>query len=395
MERDARSQALDALLKKADRQGFVTFDDIMNSGDEYALSIADFDWVSNTITTRGILVYDTAPTTSVEEIDDDEVDDYSQIDYEKVYREIIRIEPSLEPFVEEVRAIRPPQFRETSQLKYLVQEGNAHARQRMVEMHLRIALRIGLQRAQTYNTDIVDSVLNACLGVVSAVDRYDPDTSGPFASYASIWALQFVSRLQPTQNPHIYFPVHRQESYYAIYPVLKSHGCLECSDLAYCPHASEMICDKIGCRPEEIDDLIMALQPPASYEEYLEEVLRDDPAGEFFCDNHPWAEYVPELDMFDSVANSEVKRMIKEALEKLTPKEEEIVVARFGLDGGRPKTLEEIGQIRGITRERVRQIEKKALRKLIHPARSRALRDLVEPGKREKAKKVKTPRKSS
>ena len=156
-----------------------------------------------------------------------------------------------------------------------------------------------------------------------------------------------------------------------------------------------MICDKIGCRADEIDDLIMALQPPVSYEEYLEEVLRDDPAGEFFCDNHPWAEYVPELDMFDSVANSEVKRMIKEALEKLTPKEEEIVVARFGLDGGRPKTLEEIGQIRGITRERVRQIEKKALKKLIHPARSRALRDLVEPGKREKAKKVKTPRKSS
>ena len=177
---------MDALLKKADRQGFVTFDDIMNSGDEYALSIADFDWVSNTITTRGILVYDTAPTTSVEEIDDDEVDDYSQIDYEKVYRVIIRIEPSLEPFVEEVRAIRPPQFRETSQLKYLVQEGNAHARQRMVEMHLRIALRIGLQRAQTYNTDIVDSVLNACLGVVSAVDRYDPDTSGPFAGQGAV-----------------------------------------------------------------------------------------------------------------------------------------------------------------------------------------------------------------
>lgn len=81
-----------------------------------------------------------------------------------------------------------------------------------------------------------------------------------------------------------------------------------------------MICEKIGCRPEEIDDLIMALQPPVSYEEYLEEVLRDDPAGEFFCDNYPWAEYVSELDMFDGVANSEVKRMIKEALEKLTPK---------------------------------------------------------------------------
>ena len=253
----------------------------------------------------------------------------------------------------------------------------------------------GEKLQKTYNTDIVDSVLNACLGVVSAVDRYDPDTSGPFASYASIWALQFVSRLQPTQNPHIYYPTHRQESYYAVYPLLKSHGCLECSDLASCPHASEMICEKIGCRPEEIDDLIMALQPPVSYEEYLEEVLRDDPAGEFFCDNYPWAEYVPELDMFDSVANSEVKRMIKEALEKLTPREEEIVVARFGLDGSRPKTLEEIGQIRGVTRERVRQIEKKALRKLIHPARSRALRDLVEPRKRGKVKKVKTPRRSS
>mgnify|MGYP007005375165 CR=1 FL=1 len=68
-----------------------------------------------------------------------------------------------------------------------------------------------------------------------------------------------------------------------------------------------MICEKIGCRPEEIDDLIMALQPPVSYEEYLEEVLRDDPAGEFFCDNYPWAEYVPELDMFDSVEAGENK----------------------------------------------------------------------------------------
>lgn len=171
------------------------------------------------------------------------------------------------------------------------------------------------------------------------------------------------------------------------YPLLKNYGCLECSDLPFCPHATEMICNKLGYQPEEINDLVMALQQPVSFEEYILEVQKDDPAGEFFCDKYPWAEHDPESDMFESVVRSEAKRMLGKALDKLTPKEKEILVARYGLDGGKPKTLEDIGQIRGITRERVRQIEKKTLKKLIHPSRSKDLRALLELGELGQTKK--------
>ena len=156
MGRDLRQEALTYLLEKADKQGYVTFDDIMDCADANSLPIQDFDWLSSAITTRGILVYDEAPAANnriVQDSEEDDYNDYAQSDYESVYDRIIELDESLRDFVTEVRNIKPPQWREFSQLKYQVTEGNIHARERMIEMHLRIALRIALQRAEAYDMD--------------------------------------------------------------------------------------------------------------------------------------------------------------------------------------------------------------------------------------------------
>lgn len=118
MERDKRLEALKRLLDIAASKGYVTFDIIMGCADDYNLSLPDFDWLSNEATLRNVIIYDKEPSKG--EIDEDEeIGDYAQVDYEAIYTEIVALCPSMKEFINKVRAIRPPQFRETARLKYL------------------------------------------------------------------------------------------------------------------------------------------------------------------------------------------------------------------------------------------------------------------------------------
>ena len=148
----------------------------MDCANEKSLSIQDFDWLSGTIATHGIIIYDEAPISfTTVNSEDDEYDDYAQCDYEAVYNRIIELDDSLELFITKIRNIMPPQWRELTQLKYQAFEGNQHARERMIEMHLRVAMKIALQRVENYDMDIQDAISEACIGLVNAVDKYNPD----------------------------------------------------------------------------------------------------------------------------------------------------------------------------------------------------------------------------
>ena len=379
MERDNRLEALKKLLEIAASKGYVTFDIIMGCADDYALSLPDFDWLSNEAASRNIIIYDEEP--SKKEIDEDEeVGDYAQVDYEAIYVEIVRLCPSLEDFVDSVRNLRPPQFRETARLKYLVKEGNAHARERMIEMHLRLALRIGFQRAKAYDADIEETIGDACVGLINAVDRYDPDTSGPFSSYASLWILQNVTREQPTQNPLMYFPVHKREDYYTVYPLLKSAGLLEYGDIERKPEAIELICKRLECNPSQLADIWKAVIPFYS----LEEILSNPEEDEYRI--HSAFNYDPLPADEEAIENLDYKILserIASVLSTLTPRQEMIIKLRYGLIDGKSRTLEEVGQLYKLTRERIRQIELKSLRKLRHPSRSKLLKGLVDVGTRQ------------
>ena len=379
MEKEPRQVAYEELTQLAKRRGYVTYDDIMDCSDNFSLSLQDFDWLTNSLTTIGTIIYSESPAL-VDQFDD-EVDDYAQIDYEAVYSRIKELSPALVPFVDAVREIRPPQWNETKKLKYQVMEGNQHARDRMIEMNLRLALRIALKRAEVYDIDIEDAVSYAYLGLITAVDKYDSDSSGPFASYASMWVLQNISREQPNRRPLIYYPVHIKEGYFSVYPFLKQYGCIGCSEMQSCSEIRE----KIMAQLEYNERGAMSIIEQATAIEYIE----DSPY--LSEENNRELEYSDRLGLtlmklspdtvvstdtaLEDVYRGAVRAAIENVLEKLTLRERQVVYERYGLSDGVVKTLEEIGSAMDVTRERTRQIEAKAFRKLRHPSNAKHLQD--------------------
>ena len=350
MERDNRLVALNQLLEIAASNGYVTFDDIMRCADDNSLSIGEFDWLSETAGTRNVIIYDEAPKTVNNEEDD--YDDYAQIDYERTFVEAVEMCPELEPVIDSIRNIMPPQRGEVGRLKYQVQEGNVHARERMTEMYLRLAVRIAVSRARTFDLDLAETVGDAFVGLLMAVDKYDPDGSGPFISFASLWIYQNISREQSTRNPNLYFPVHQKERFYTMYPLLKARGCTECEKFIDCSKAVNMICQKVQCGKEQARDVITASLSCLSWSDLLEG------ANDYPCLLDSGEEMTEKID-----AKFRAEYVWK-MLDCLTERQKSVLIDCFGLKDGKKKTLAQIGQELNLTRERIRQIELKALRKL-------------------------------
>lgn len=375
MGTDNRYMAFQRLIKIADEKGYILFDDIMEASEKCNLPLQDVDWLSNSITTRGILVYDTAPaTTQINE--DDDFNDFAQSNYDAVFDKVIEIAPVLEHFITDIRNIKPPQTREMEQLKYQVQEGNLYARDRVIKMHLRQAVRIALQRVKQYNCDMADTLQDACVGLINAVDKYDPDYSGAIASYSALWILQNISRAQGTQRPTVYYPVHKKEEYYVVFPVLKQRGCVTCEKVWNCQNVQKLIKEKLNCTEDHVNDILDQSIPLISLEETHEIFLKNidiyERSGFFSGDTYF------EAFCYNSTSKVEqwlLQEDVKKIISKLKPREQQIIKARYGIENGEEKTLEEVGQIFGVTRERIRQIEAKAIKKL---KRLKRLKEVIQ-----------------
>lgn len=381
--------ALANLIQLSSEKGFLVFDDIYDVADKWALSIRDVDYLSNSIATREILVYDEVPVTNAAGSSEDDYDDYAQRDYEAVFNRVIELDPDLENFINIVRVIVPPQAREMDQLKYQVQEGNIYARERVIQMHLRFAVRIALQRAETYDCEIADTLQEACIGLITAVDRYNPDSSGPFGSYASLWILQNIGRAQANQRPTVYYPVHKKEGYFTMYPILKENGYLD-SDIWTNPEVRMLIQDRLGCGIDQAEDVIKQSMPIESlddiYEMFLKNIEVDEIQGDVFeniIENEIPQDVFQNInsdafywndDVCEEIEQRALKKILENLMGELSGREQEVLKARYGFEDGVEKTLEEVGQTFGVTRERIRQIEAKALRKLSHPTRTRELK---------------------
>ena len=372
--------ALVNLIKLSSEKGFLVFDDIYDAADNWALSIKDIDYLSSSIISRGILVYDEAPVTNAADSSDKDYDDYAQRDYDVVFDKVIELDPGLEAFITTVRNIIPPQAREMDRLKYQVQEGNLYARERVIQMHLRFAVRIALQRAEVFGCEIADILQEACIGLITAVDRYDPDSSGSFGSYASLWILQNICRTQETQRPTIYYPVHKKEANFTMYPILKEQGYLDTEEIWTDQEVRKLIQNKLGCNTDQAEDIIKQSMSIESlddvYKMFLQNMEENEKQEGVFCDRSAdvfcWYD-----DYYEKIEQESLRKNLEELIKELRSREQEIIRARYGFNDSAEKTLEEVGHMIGVSRERIRQIESKAMKKLRHSTNMKKIRDFL------------------
>lgn len=362
------------LLTLAQAKGYLTFDDILDAADASLLSLSDIDRLSDNLQSLGVLLYETEP--EQQEEDADAYADYSRTDYGAIFSEITDLSDAISPMIELVKEILPPQFGEVQNLVEQLQYGNNYARERLVLSHLRIALKIALSVSKQYSYNIEDAVSASFIGLMEAVEHFDPNGFSAFQSYASMWIQQNIHRYCTPVWMEYYCPVHVKEK---IFPVLLQYN-----------HNSGTIVVDDSFDPEVINEIAAAADMPNSQVERILRFAYTQLFGHIELDAAPVAEEdldTERLSLFkidnvealnDNLDEIIERKALREALDKLletfTPREQEIIRLRFGFNGV-PKTLEEVGQIFDVTRERVRQIENKCIRQLRHPAKSKRIRD--------------------
>lgn len=362
------------LLSLANSKGYLTFDDILEVADASLLSLSDIDRLSDNLQSLGVLLYETAP--EQQDDDTDAYSDYSRTDYGAIFNEITSLSDATSPLVELVKDVQPPQFGEVQSLVEQLQYGNNYARERLIISHLRIALKIALSVSKQYSYNIEDAVSASFIGLMEAVEHFDPNGFSAFQSYASMWIQQNIHRYCTPVWMEYYCPVHVKEK---IFPVLLQYN-----------HNSGTIVVDDSFDPAIISEIATAVEMSDSQVERILRFAYTQLFGHMELDAAPIAEEefdTERLSLFnidniearnDNLTEIIERKALREALDKLletfTSREQEIIRLRFGFDGV-PKTLEEVGQIFDVTRERVRQIENKCIRQLRHPAKSKRIRD--------------------
>lgn len=360
MATDDRPNAHVYLLDLATKRGYVTFDDILDVAEKFNLSDPDVDWLSSSIIMKGVIVYE-SPQEGIEQVNFDdetnEFDDYAQSDYDAIFRKVVELEPVLEPFIRAIKNIRPPQYKEISKLIHLAKEGNAHARERIILMQLRVAIRIALQRSIQFDTDLIECIGNACEGLVIALDKYDPNSSGAFISYASMWIYNNLSREQSNKRPSIYYPVHQKEQYNSMYPILKNTGCTLCDKVLSCKKVRNIILQKQECNEKQANDVVLQMIPLESLDSMYDALDKENQVAydEVFVKH-----IIADDRIFERIYKSEFCRDVDSVVDSLKDRERLVIRSRYGFDGD-DKTLEDIGNSLQVTRERIRQIESKAI----------------------------------
>jgi len=297
---------------------------------------------------------------------DDEVDSLeSPEDIERALaQEGLAVDDPVRMYLKEIGRIPLLDNEREMHLARKMYEGDEEAKNQLVEANLRLVVSIA-KRYIGKGMFFLDLIQEGNLGLMKAVEKFDYTKGYKFSTYATWWIRQAISRAIADQSRTIRIPVHMVET---IHKVSKSQRQLLQS---YGRDATtEEIAADIGISVEKVEEILKISQDPVSLE---------TPIGE--ADDSHLGDFIPDDDNpspSDAASYQLLREQIGEVLHTLTPREEMVLKLRFGLDDGRTRTLEEVGQEFNITRERIRQIEAKALHKLRHPSRSKRLKDYLE-----------------
>ena len=298
---------------------------------------------------------------------EEELEDGEEINVEEIDLSVpegVGVEDPVRMYLKEIGKIPLLSTEEEIELAKRMEMGDNEARKQIAEANLRLVVSIA-KRYVGRGMQFLDLIQEGNLGLIKAVEKFDYRKGYKFSTYATWWSRQAITRSIADQARTIRIPVHMVET---INRLIRTQRQL-IQELGREPSVEE-IAKKMDLPPERVNEIQKIAQEPVSLETPIGEE-EDSHLGDFIQDDQV---AVPA----DQATFTLLREQLMEALETLTEREQKVLRLRFGLDDGRPRTLEEVGKVFHVTRERIRQIEAKALRKLRHPSRSKKLKDYLD-----------------
>lgn len=332
--------------------GRVTTDELMDKLEKYKISPEDMDVIFDALKASNIEVTDV--------YSDSEKNKDLLLQLEKE----ISMDDPVKVYLKDIGKIALLSTEEEAELAEKMMQGDEFAKRRLSEANLRLVVSIA-KRYVGRGMHLLDLIQEGNLGLMKAVEKFDYTKGFKFSTYATWWIRQAITRAIADQARTIRIPVHMVETINKVVKV--SRQLLQ--DLGREPTPQE-IADNMGIPVERVVEIQKIAQDPVSLETPIGEE-EDSNLGTFIEDENAQS---PS----DVVAFSMLKQQLISILDTLTPREEKVLRLRYGIDDGKPRTLEEVGKEFNVTRERIRQIEAKALRKLRHPSRSKKLKEYLE-----------------
>ena len=356
-------QELLALAKK--KKNSLEYQEISEFFKDMELDADEFEKILDFLETNNI---DVLRIMDDDDIDDDIIlDDEDEVEVEKIDLSVpdgVSIEDPVRMYLKEIGKVPLLSAEEEIELAKRMELGDQEAKKRLAEANLRLVVSIG-KRYVGRGMLFLDLIQEGNLGLIKAVEKFDYRKGYKFSTYATWWIRQAITRAIADQARTIRIPVHMVETINKLIRV--SRQLLQ--ELGREPTPEE-IAAEMNMPVDRVREILKISQEPVSLETPIGEE-EDSHLGDFIQDdNVP----VPA----DAAAFTLLKEQLEEVLGTLTEREQKVLTLRFGLEDGRARTLEEVGKEFNVTRERIRQIEAKALRKLRHPSRSRKLKDYLE-----------------
>ncbi len=343
------------LVKLGKEKGQITYEELANSLKGLELTSEELDELYNLFSENNIRI--------VSEDDEEDGEGESLLLDDNAITKDLTINDPVRMYLKEIGQIKLLTMEEELKLADRILEGDIEAKATLAEANLRLVVSIA-KRYVGRGMLFLDLIQEGNIGLMKAVEKFDVSKGYKFSTYATWWIRQAITRAIADQARTIRVPVHMVETINKLARIQRQLT-LELNR----EPTEEELAKKMGTTPDKIRDIYKISQEPVSLETPIGEE-DDSHLGDFIKDERNVS---PE----EYAVNELLKDEIAEVLLTLTEREEKVIRLRFGLDDGKSKTLEEVGQIFGVTRERIRQIEAKALRKLRHPSRSRKLKDYI------------------